>query len=106
MKKGLVSMLEMRDDPEEKNCEKDDYSSNIIWNYETKVLVARHLLKKYGPERFLGEDGAAEKDNEKFFDIPVEERRALYHFLKKKPHFTNKQLGKEMFRESEFYWGF
>ena len=37
MKKGLVSMLEMRDDPEEKNREKDDYSSNIIWNYETKV---------------------------------------------------------------------
>lgn len=97
-------MLEMRNDPDGGETKKEKVEHNIIFHYECKILIARHYLKKYGKGWFLGEDCSIETEEKNIFDVPVEEKQDLIRFLEKKPYFSDKQLGKEMFRESEYFW--
>lgn len=96
-------MLELKENRKDSN-----YDANLVWNYKIEIRMARHTIKKYGLQVFLGqEDPPADKKDMMMglMNIPVDERRDIYNFMERNPQYSDEQLAKELFRECEYYCG-
>lgn len=100
-------MLELKDKSEKGKRDDLRYVANLRWKYSLDIKIVRHLIKKHGVQVCLGENETALDVNDnlikKILEISLDERKEIYRLLERYPDYTDEQLAKIFYKESEFY---
>lgn len=98
-------MLEQKDKTEKEWREYRNYNANLVFQYKIQIMMARYEIEKHGLQVFRGQEEVIADKGNKVLEIPLDIRQEIYRFMDCYPDYTEEQLAKVLFRESEFFPG-
>lgn len=98
-------MLEIKDQTEKESRHYLNYDANLVYKYKLKTIIVRLAIEEYGLQVYMGEEELETDKEDWLLKISIDERRDIYRFMERNFNFTEEQLAKELFRESEYYPG-
>lgn len=94
-------MLESKDMSEKEKRSYLNYDRDLIFKYKIRLIIENYAIKEYKKQLLSGQTKNATLF--KYAETSSDKRKELFEFIKKYPNYTEKQLAKALFRESEFY---
>lgn len=96
-------MLELKDMTEKESRDYLNYDANLVYKYKIRIMILDILIKKYGFQEVMEQEEPVLDKEDKVLNISLGEKRDIYRFMKRNQNYTEEQLAKELFRESEYY---
>lgn len=96
-------MLELKDMTEKESRDYLNYDANLVYKYKIRIMILNILIKKYGFQEFMEQEKMLLDKEDKVLNIPFDKKREIYRFMMRNQNYSEEQLAKELFRESEYY---